>query len=60
MLCPHSGHLSEAAFKDDRLIYRPEEISKQHNTQGVAGLPLSAFSQIYSEHKVAQKHVKIK
>lgn len=57
MPCPCSGHLSEAGLKDNRVIYGPEEISRQHTTKGVAGLLLSAFSQIYSELKVAQKHV---
>lgn len=50
--CPCSGHLSEAELKDNRVIYRREEISRQHTTKGKF-----AFSQIYSELKVAQKHV---
>lgn len=55
--CPCSGHLSEAELKDNRVIYRREEISRQHTTKGGAGSLPSAFSQIYSELKVAQKHV---
>lgn len=59
MPCPCSGHLSEAELKDNRVIYRREEISRQHTTKGGTGSPPSAFSQIYSELKVAQKHVSV-